>query len=75
MDDLAYLRPSILLKFLSSVAVAVAVAVAAEIDVIHQRRSYSRSLARSHCANIQTRGQWPFRPAAIRTIKDRQTVR
>ena len=43
MDDLAYLRPSIFLKFLSFVAVA----VAPEIDVIRQRGSYSRSLART----------------------------
>ena len=51
MDDLAYLRPSIFLKFLSFVAVA----VAPEIDVIRQRGSYSRSLAHSHCANTQKR--------------------
>ena len=42
MDELAYLRPSIFLKFLSFVAVA------PEIDVIRQRRSYSRiELARN----------------------------
>ena len=49
MDELAYLRPSIFLKLLSSLTEA---AVAPEIDVIRQRRSCSRLLA---CANTQKR--------------------